>query len=150
MYLPGPYGNYILMGGVGSLNIAAWAVGAGFCVNRMAWPLKGSTFFLGTVAPLTTRPNWLPSMLHFKRCLFRGAPTFHTCMFLVTQTSFCASCAVKQLPSAPILHELFKTSVGSISPLGSLILMLLALTIHLLISCAMWPLSLNVRVLWPH
>ena len=138
------------MGGVGSLNTAAWAVGDGSCVNRMAWPSKGNTFFLGRVAPLTTQPNWLLSMLHFKRCLSRAAPTFHTCMSLVTQTLFCTSCVVRQLPSAPILHVLFKTSVGSISPLGSLILMLLALTIHLLIFCAMLPLSLNVRVLWPH
>ena len=39
------------MGGVGSLNIAAWAVGAGFCVNRMAWPSKGSTVFFGHSRP---------------------------------------------------------------------------------------------------
>ena len=150
MYLPGLYGNCILMGGVGSLNIAAWALGDGSCVNRMAWPSKGSTFFLGQVAPLTTQPNWLLSMLHFKCCLSRTAYTFHTCISLASLTLFCTSCVVRQLPSVPILPALFRTSVGYISPLGSLTLMLHAHTIHLQTFCAMLPLFLSIRVPWPH
>ena len=138
------------MGVDGSLNIAAWAVVDGSCVNRMAWPSKGSTFFLGTVAPLTTQPNWLPSMLHFKHCMSRAAYMFHTCMYLATPISFCAFCVVRQLPSVPILHVLFRTFVGYISPLGSLTLMLHAHTIHLQTFCAMLPLFLSIRVPWPH